>query len=220
MSLSTNVTLTVNDYDIKLGRNLKIYENDQLKLIFTLNYWGIDNANGVPQRALMPLNALTAILFIETPDGTDSVEAGAVEGNVVTFYLDSKYTQNVGVSRMQIRLFDDDGCAITLPEFPFEIRENIGETDARFQDVVMVDQTGAVILTEDNDMLDVGDVLTIGTEVAYPKVAKTIKELPIKDGLDGTEKLIVEDNEATKQAPLGTIVDEIKQNSQEKIREI
>jgi hypothetical protein len=84
----------------------------------------------------------------------------------------------------------------------------------------MVDQTGTVILTEDNDLLDVGDILTMGTEVAYPQVTKTIKELPIKHGLDGTEKLIVEDNEATKQAPLGTIVDEIKQNSQEKIREI
>ena len=76
----------------------------------------------------------------------------------------------------------------------------------------MVDQTGTVILTEDNDLLDVGDILTMGTEVAYPQVTKTIKELPIKHGLDGTEKLIVEDNEATKQAPLGTIVDEIKQN--------
>ena len=49
---------------------------------------------------------------------------------------------------------------------------------------------------------------------------KYIKDLPLKNDLDGTETLIVEDNEATKQAPLGTIVDEIKQNSQEKIREI
>ena len=75
MSLSTNVTLTVNDYDIKLSRNLKFYENDQLKLIFTLNYWGIDNAKGSSQRVLMPLNALTAILFIETPLGIDSLES-------------------------------------------------------------------------------------------------------------------------------------------------
>ena len=84
----------------------------------------------------------------------------------------------------------------------------------------MVDHTGTVILTEDNDMLDVGDILTMGTEVAYPQVAKTIKELPVKHGLDGTEKLIVEDNEATKQMSLETIVNEIRQNSQERMREI
>ena len=152
-------------------------------------------------------NPLNAILFIENPDGVDSVSSAKIEDNAVTFYLDSTHTQYVGVSRMQLRLFDQDGCAITLPHFTFEIRENIyGSGDVRFQNVVMVDQTGTVILTEDNDLLDVGDILTMGTEVAYPQVAKTIKELPIKDSLDGTEKLIVEDDEATKQVSLETVV--------------
>ena len=221
MSLTKKVYLTITGYDIKLSDNLTFYQKDQLKLIFYINEYGIDYENNATARALMPVNPLNAILFIENPDGVDSVSSAKIEDNAVTFYLDSTHTQYVGVSRIQLRLFDQDGCAITLPHFTFEIRENIyGSGDVRFQDVVMVDQTGTVILTEDNDMLDVGDVLTMGTEVAYPQVAKTIKELPIKHGLDGTEKLIVEDNEATKQAPLGTIVDEIKQNSQEKIREI
>lgn len=221
MSLTKKVYLTISGYDIKLSDNLTFYQKDQLKLIFYINEYGIDYENNATARALMPVNPLNAILFIENPDGVDSVSSAKIEDNAVTFYLDSTHTQYVGISRMQLRLFDQDGCAITLPHFTFEIRENIyGSGDVRFQNVVMVDQTGTVILTEDNDMLDVGDVLTIGTEVAYPQVTKTIKELPIKHGLDGTEKLIVEDNEATKQAPLGTIVDEIKQNSQEKIREI
>ena len=221
MSLTKKVYLTISGYDIKLSDNLMFYQNDQLKLIFYINEYGIDYENNATTRALMPVNPLNAILFIENPDGVDSVSSAKIEDNAVTFYLDSTHTQYVGVSRMQLRLFDQDGCAITLPHFTFEIRENIyGSGDVRFQNVVMVDQTGTVILTEDNDLLDVGDILTMGTEVAYPQVAKTIKELPIKHGLDGTEKLIVEDNEATKQAPLGTIVDEIKQNSQEKIREI
>ena len=125
MALSTNVKLRVSDYSISLSRNLKFYKNDQLKLIFEINYWGIDNAHGTSQKKLMPLNALSAILFIETPEGTDSVEAAEVADNVVTFYLNSIYTQNVGVSRMQIKLLDNDGCCITLPEFSFEIRENI-----------------------------------------------------------------------------------------------
>lgn len=221
MSLTKKVYLTISGYDIKLSDNLTFYQKDQLKLIFYINEYGIDYENNATTRALMPVNPLNAILFIENPEGVDSVSSAKIEDNAVTFYLDSTHTQYVGISRMQLRLFDQDGCAITLPHFTFEIRENIyGSGDVRFQNVVMVDQTGTVILTEDNDMLDVGDILTIGPEVPYPQVTKTIKELPIKHGLDGTEKLIVEDNEATKQAPLTTIVDEIKQNSQEKIREI
>ena len=221
MSLTKKVHLTISGYDIKLSDNLTFYQNDQLKLIFYINEYGIDYGNNATTRALMPVNPLNAILFIENPEGVDSVSSAKIEDNAVTFYLDSTHTQYVGISRMQLRLFDQDGCAITLPHFTFEIRENIyGSGDVRFQNVVMVDQTGTVILTEDNDLLDVGDILTMGAEVAYPQVAKTIKELPVKNNLDGTEKLIVEDDEATKQAPLGTIVDEIKQNSQEKIREI
>ena len=221
MSLTKKVYLTISGYDIKLSDNLTFYQKDQLKLIFYINEYGIDYENNATARALMPVNPLNAILFIENPEGVDSVSSAKIEDNAVTFYLSSEHTQYIGVSRMQLRLFDQDGCAITLPHFTFEIRENIyGSGDVRFQNVVMVDQTGTVILTEDNDMLDVGDILTIGPEVPYPQVAKTIKELPVKHGLDGTEKLIVEDNEATKQAPLTTIVDEIKQNSQEKIREI
>ena len=50
--------------------------------------------------------------------------------------------------------------------------------------------------------------------------AKYIKDLPLKNELDGSESLLVQDSNGTKQAPLGTIVDEIKQNSQEKMREI
>ena len=50
--------------------------------------------------------------------------------------------------------------------------------------------------------------------------AKYIKDLPLKNMLDGSESLLVQDSYGTKQAPLETIVDEIKQNTQEKIREV
>lgn len=53
-----------------------------------------------------------------------------------------------------------------------------------------------------------------------PVKAKYIKDLPLKEVLDGSESLLVQDLNGTQQAPLGTIVDEIKQNSQEKIIEI
>ena len=39
--------------------------------------------------------------------------------------------------------------------------------------------------------------------------AKYIKDLPLKNELDGSESLLVQDSNGTKQAPLGTIVDEI-----------
>ena len=193
MALSTSITLTVSDYDMKMSRSLKFYKNDALKLIFTINYWGIDNANGIPQKVLMPLEALSAVLFMETPDGTDSVEAGAVEGNVVTFYLNSEYTQNVGVSRMQIRLFDDDGCAITLPEFPFEIKENIyGGTDVNFKNVVLMDNSGNAIITEDFNQIDVGDVFLYGVEPIESVLYKEINDLELVENLDGNEDLIIQ----------------------------
>ena len=198
MALSTSITLTVSDYDIKMSRSLKFYKNDALKLIFTINYWGIDNANGIPQKVLMPLEALSAVLFMETPDGTDSVEAGAVEGNVVTFYLNSEYTQNVGVSRMQIRLFDDDGCAITLPEFPFEIKENIyGGTDVNFKNVVLMDNNGNAIITEDFNQIDVGDVFLYGVEPIESVLYKEISDLELVENLDGNEDLIIQLNDGS-----------------------
>lgn len=198
MALSTSITLTVSDYDMKMSRSLKFYKNDALKLIFTINYWGIDNAHGIPQKVLMPLEALSAVLFMETPDGTDSVEAGAVEGNVVTFYLNSEYTQNVGVSRMQIRLFDDDGCAITLPEFPFEIKENIyGGTDVNFKNVVLMDNSGNTIITEDFNQIDVGDVFLYGVEPIESVLYKEINDLELVENLDGTEDLIIQLNDGS-----------------------
>ena len=193
MALSTSIILTVSDYDMKMSRSLKFYKNDALKLIFTINYWGIDNAHGIPQKVLMPLEALSAVLFMETPDGTDSIEAGAVEGNVVTFYLNSEYTQNVGVSRMQIRLFDDDGCAITLPEFPFEIKENIyGGTDVNFKNVVLMDNNGNAIITEDFNQIDVGDVFLYGVEPIESVLYKEISDLELVENLDGNEDLIIQ----------------------------
>ena len=53
-----------------------------------------------------------------------------------------------------------------------------------------------------------------------PVKAKYIKNLPLKKALDGSESLLVQDLNGTQQASLEVIVDEIKQNSQEKIREI
>lgn len=126
MSLSKKIVLTVNGYKISLSDSLQFYQNDQIKLIFEINRFGIDVSDlSSMYTSIMPLEPLRATLFVETPLGVDSVESANIEGNTVVFYLSSKQTQHVGVSTMQIQLTDDDGCRITLPPFTFEVQKNI-----------------------------------------------------------------------------------------------
>ena len=207
MALSTNITLTVSDYDIKLSRNLKFYENDQLKLIFTLNYWGIDNANGVTQKVLMPLNALSAILFIETPLGVDSIESATIEDNVVTFYLTSNQTQYIGVSRMQIQLSDADGCQITLPPMGFEVRENIYDDEVILSQVLLADENENVVVDENGNAINTGTQVSAqtyavalsaedGTATTTSQPTKQIKNFNLKTGVSGKEDLLIQDSDS------------------------
>lgn len=126
MSLSKKIVLTINGYKISLSDSLQFYQNDQIKLIFEINRFGIDVSDlSSMYTSLMPLEPLQATLFIETPLGVDSIESANIEDNAVTFYLTTKQTQYVGISTMQIQLTDDDGCRITLPSFTFEVQKNI-----------------------------------------------------------------------------------------------
>jgi hypothetical protein len=208
LSLSKEIYLTISGYDIKLSDNLTFYKNDQLKLVFCINEYGIDVEQNPNVRTLMPINPLKAILFIENPDGVDSVSSTKIEGNAVTFYLEEEHTQFVGVSRMQIRLFDQDGCVVTLPHFTFEIRENIyGDDDIKFKNVVLIDKDGSAIVTEGGQMLDVGDLMLMGVEAVYPETQKEISSLPHKGEFNGTERLLVQDEEGAKQIQLQKLVD-------------
>ena len=206
MSLSTNITLTVSDYDVKLSRNLKFYEHDQLKLIFNLNYWGIDNANGVTQKVLMPLNALSAILFIETPLGVDSIESATIEENVVTFYLTSNQTQHIGVSRMQIQLSDADGCQITLPPMEFEVRENIYDDEVILSQVLLADEDENIVVDENGNAVNTGTQVSTQTyaialsaedetTATTSQPTKQIKDFNLKNGVSGEEDLLIQDSD-------------------------
>ena len=206
MALSTKITLTVSDYDIKLSRNLKFYENDQLKLIFTLNYWGIDNANGVTKKVLMPLNALSAILFIETPLGVDSIESATIEENVVTFYLTSNQTQYIGISRMQIQLSDADGCQITLPPMEFEVRENIYDDEVILSQVLLADENENVVVDENGNAINTGTQVSAQTYAAAlsaedrtatttSQPTKQIKNFNLKTDVNGEENLLIQDSD-------------------------
>ena len=125
MGLSKEIILTVKDYEVKLNRDIKFYENDTIDLCFSILEYGIEVKDGVAVNKLMPINALKSYMLIETPQGVDYAESTKVENNRVIFNLGNKYSQFIGIGRMQIVIKDNDGCRITLPEFPFEIRESI-----------------------------------------------------------------------------------------------
>ncbi len=125
MALSKKVTLTVDGYNVKINTPLKFYQNDQLHLIFEIVETTLTVKNGVASREVLPINPLNATLYLETPEGVDSLESAEIVDNTVTFHLTSTYTQFVGVSKMQIVLMDDECCRITLPEFEFEIKKGI-----------------------------------------------------------------------------------------------
>lgn len=220
MSLNKSISLTVNDYDIKLSSNIKFYQNDQLKLKFEINEYGINVENGVKVRASMPVTPLSAILFIETPLGVDSIESTVIENNTVTFYLSSTHTQHVGISRMQIQLSDEDGCQVTLPPFQFEIRENIYDGEVVLNQVLLADEDNNILVDEN------GNGLNIGTQVSSQTYAvalsadetktatssiptKQIQDYDLKIGVKGTEDLLIQDNGITKRMKTSELMDAV-----------
>ena len=220
MSLSKTISLTVNDYDIKLSSNIKFYQNDQLKLIFEINEYGIEVANGVKVKALMPVTPLSGTLFIETPLGVDSIESMIVENNTVTFYLSSTQTQYVGVSRMQIQLSDEDGCQVTLPPFEFEIRENIHDNEVVLQQVLLSDENNNIVVDENGNAINTGTQVSAQTySVALPaedetktvtsQPTKQIKDYNLKNGVNGTEDLLIQDNGITKRIKTSELIDTV-----------
>ena len=156
MSLSKKINLTVSGYDIKLSDPLKFYKNDQLKLVFEINEYGIDYENKSKQRVLMPIaEPMKAYLLIENPDGIDKIGSAEIESNCVSFYLSEECTQYVGVSRLQIVLLDNDGCKITLPSFDFEIQENIYGNLSAIEEII-TDIGREILVTDDGSILITG----------------------------------------------------------------
>ena len=156
MSLSKKINLTVSGYDIKLSDSLKFYKNDQLKLMFEINEYGIDYESKSKQRVLMPIaEPMKAYLLIENPDGIDKIGSAEIESNCVSFYLSEECTQYVGVSRLQIVLLDNDGCKITLPSFDFEIQENIYGNLSAIEEII-TDIGREILVTDDGNILITG----------------------------------------------------------------
>ena len=198
MSLSKKVVLTVSGYKISLSDSLQFYQNDQLKLIFEINKYGIDVESSFTHKTLMPLQPLTATLFIETPLGVDSIESANIEDNAVTFYLTSNQTQHIGTSTMQIKLTDDDGCQITLPSFTFEVQKNIYDNAVHVSGILLADENGNALSDENGNTINA----TITTETS-----KQIKDFTLKTGVSGQEDILVQDNGVTKRIKSSELID-------------
>lgn len=220
MSLSKKITLSINGYNIDLSDSIKLYQNDQLKLIFTINEFGIEVANGQQVRTSMSLTPLSAKLFFETPLGIDSVESADIEENTVTFYLNSTQTQHIGTSRMQIQLTDADGCQITLPPFEFEIRENIYDGEIVLNQVLLADEFSNLIVDENGFSIATGTQVSSGGTYAIPLpnnttrvaevveatvVTKQIKDYNLKTNISGNEDILIQDMGITKRVKASSL---------------
>ena len=200
MSLSKKVVLTVSGYKISLSDSLQFYQNDQLKLIFEINKYGIDVESSFTHKTLMPLQPLTATLFIETPLGVDSIESANIEDNAVTFYLTSNQTQHIGISTMQIKLTDDDGCQITLPSFTFEVQKNIYDNAVHVSGILLSDENGNVLSDENGNTINA---------TATTESSKQIKDFTLKTGVSGQEDILVQDNGVTKRIKSSELIDTV-----------
>ena len=200
MSLSKKVVLTVSGYKISLSDSLQFYQNDQLKLIFEINKYGIDVASSFTHKTLMPLQPLTATLFIETPLGVDSIESADIEDNAVTFYLTSNQTQHIGTSTMQIKLTDDDGCQITLPSFTFEVQKNIYDNAVHVSGILLADENGNTVSDENGNTVNA---------TATTETSKQIKDFALKTGISGQEDILVQDNGVTKRIKSNELIDTV-----------
>ena len=146
MGLSKTVNVTVYNYTVKLSEELKFYQNDKMKLSFVIRMLGD-----------VTIDPIKSYLLLENPKGVDKIESMEVGDNVFSYYIDSKHTKYLGVSKMQIVLVDAYGGQMTLPQFNFEVRENI-YGDIQTSELPVSTTNDEVLLTDDDDMI-IGEIV-------------------------------------------------------------
>ena len=203
MALSKVITLTVTGHTIKLSTPIKIFQNDQIYLVFRINEYGISVKGGnSEQKNIMPINPLQATLYLETPLGVDSIESASIEDNTVIFHLENKYTRYIGVSKMQIKLTDEDCCQITLPHFDFEVKENIYDEQVLYKSVILADENGNVVVDENNNVLNVGTEIyskPLTESIPIEEISRVqIKDFNLDNNVTGDEDILIQDAGITK----------------------
>lgn len=155
MILENTYNLTVKDYTSKLSSPIKLYCNDKVRLRFILQEYGLVEG-GVSSRKLQAINPVNCYLTIQTPLGQDDLEVAEIDGNQVTFDIDSKYTSCVGVYKLQIHLITDKGYRRSLPEVSFQVKNTINEDlDGNPLEEVklIIDNTGNCLLSSNNEII-------------------------------------------------------------------
>ena len=196
MGLSKNITLTIKDYEIKLDKQIKFYENDTIDLCFSILEYGIEVQNGVSINKLMPIQALTAYMLIETPQGVDYAESTKIENNKIVFNLGAKYSQFVGIGHMQIVIKDSDGCRVTLPEFEFEIKKSINS------DWEKEEKELYFLSTEDDSII----IDEFGRKIHMSKIS----DMPISENLSEESYAMIIDEEGHKRFKVKALADAVE----------
>ena len=214
MALSKMITITTNGHAIKLSTPIRIFQNDQLYLIFRINEYGINVKGGRSDiKTIMPINPLTATLYVETPMGIDSIESASIENNTVVFHLKNKYTQYIGTSKMQIQLTDADCCQITLPHFEFEVRENIYDSEPLYKSILLSDENDNIVVDENNNAINVGtEVFSKPLTLSYDIdniSKKQIDDFLPDDIITGRENILIQDNGITKRVSAKKLVEDL-----------
>ena len=123
--------LTCSGYTGTISPAIQIYKGDSMKFEISIINKIITSIKGFEKVNYIPVSAASAKILIESPAGTDYVEAVVTDDDKIQFKLSSDYTQEVGTYKMQIVLYDtdEDGskCIIHLPHFTYEIKEPIGD---------------------------------------------------------------------------------------------
>ena len=156
MSLYKRISLSINDYTGIIVPNIKFYVNDCLDLIFNIKSWDVRNKLSTDKTdSTLTLENMSANLLVESPNGTDTIEATQLSGNEIKFRLEKKFTKIPGVGRMQLMITDSDGCEVKTPEFSFEIRGTINESldDIPITYQAYTTEDGKILLTEDGKII-------------------------------------------------------------------
>ena len=194
MGLSKNITLTIKDYEIKLDKEIKFYENDTIDLCFSILEYGIEVKDGISINKLMPIQALRSYMLIETPHGIDYAESTKIEDNKIVFNLGTKYSQFVGIGRMQIVVKDSDGCRVTLPEFEFEIKESINMNWDR--------ESFDFLATEDDSII----IDEFGRKIHMSKIS----DMPESENISEESYAMIIDEEGNKRFKVRAIADAVE----------
>lgn len=201
MSLSKEIVLSIGDYAMQLSGNLNFYVNDTLDLIFTLNKWGINNANSENDSEAFDLTGLSASLMIEDKNLSDHIEPLSIINNKITFRLTKKYTIMAGTGRMQIKLVDDDGCELKLPPFKYEIQNTINEWNDMnpTNELVLTNEDRSALLTSDGRLL-----LMSVSAIDNPNLVR-INDLSEAKKVSYKDCLVVNADGVTKKIPVSLI---------------